>query len=1497
LWKFTGAYDGTGFTPLTPPSNLIQVSLGNANAVYARDANNNVYSFDPTSGALTQNTDVSANGGATHIAVTSDGSLWHAKPNNPNMNRQLVGSGAASQSIPVKQNLVATVSKVAGTDFGTAHCLATDTQGNTQAYRYDSPYVFKSAARYNASTASGVPLQVEQGVGLLFVIDGNQVDDNPFIYTTRVVTVDAHTGIEVASTPLLPQPMCYTQPVFDPLNNLVYVTTYNAPDATNNTTPGQLLALDPRTLTVKWSFTAPASMDAAALLTGARLFVSDRMGKLYMFDTTAALANPANVQPQWTVNVTTHVPPTTASTYRIAQPVYVPVSAPEYPSDLIYTAVWLYDYSGGRGAENTSGYWMSVWVGDGSINDAPQGLFRSADPNFDYTLLVTAPARGTLSIGSDRAPNYSPAVYYNCYDRVIAVGGGPTLKTFLLPTGDWISTAFTYDDGRTTAPSLTSTGTPPGAGWLWFGTNTGLLYSLDTNLKPVNYTPASVAPPNQSYFYTTPTLYKDAQGNVTVFFNANSADSNAIPSLYGFSPTNGNIAALPTGATTIFALSKQVTNGVIYAAGGTENNTATASQFPQIFGIRVDALAQDERDFIIESQLMQDPQDPGGTGGSTITAPDGNVIPNSVARYQTHLTVVDDKKHPQPNEPVKIWADVAGTVITVDGAQYTIGPDDAAFASVKTGVDGSLVIMSDATDINTSALRVWAGFMDPFERIVVYPDHEWHGRAGQSNANGTVADPNKPNLNTAYSYKPDPNNASAPKPLFTSDEKTQGTPTNVANAVRQMNTGLNPGGNSAASVAGALKTLHGSNPIAPYVAYTTLGGMHYGPNNARAKRTAIVAAPFGFALSKPAGGAHTYTPLSHSDARSAIDALTGKPWDPNNPNGTAAASNARPQTFVIRRSENIFTDFWNWLTNAINKAVSAIENVIVSVADDIMVGINFIVNGVEQAFKAIIKVVEDVVNAIGSFFVQLAKLIEEVIEALCVLFHFGEIIWTHNWLKGLINHEVNGLKDALTKNVKPLFDSFIQSGEDAIKAQFDEWRTQIGGQSFNDQPGAQSSTHSTFQVKDSTGATSSQSVVAGANGQKLKSNLPAGKESTIRAADTADTAGGAPSSVKSAHDAIGDFVSTFINRITGDGDLSAAFTQLQSDFSNLFSAQSGSQFLSSAVTVLLDLLETVLIGLLSVAGAFIDGLFGVIDDLITAVLGFMNTPLDIPFFSWLYKLLFGSDLTILDLVTLVASIPGTMIFMVVQGNYPSQAGLPDPTNLPNGSTATTSATSAQRAGFRPQATQATSSGVQLLLGVVNGLCIIFGVTACSTASDVLDDPPSWVGKAGFSLSIVVTALSLPLIYNDPSNVYRFDWSSYGVSAFIALAGGLGLFIESPATSKILSMVLSSDSACCLAFIIYSYIDDPKGTTAVYAFIGNIFSALPGLFNPLKYLGPIPKGVVIFFDIVGNVVWGVMTTVAALNNVKTAVRQRRLYFPWVSFNPVPQAQPRMLALGR
>jgi hypothetical protein len=1517
LWKFTGALDGTGFTAVSPASNLIQVSLGNTNAVNARDTNGNVYSFDPASGELTQNTDVSANGGAVHIATTSDGSLWHAKPNNANMHRQIIGAGATPDSIPVKQGLTATVNKVAGTGFGAAHCLTQDAQGNTQAYRYDSPYVFKTAKQYNASNATGVPAYVEQGTGLLYLVDSTLVSILPAtVYDTQVVAIDAHTGVEIARTPKLSGSTNHGQPVFDPVHNLVYVATTSPSNQGDNTTPGQLLALDARTLAVKWTFTAAAGIDGTPTLHGGRLCFGDRTGTLYMIDTVAALANPAVVKPVWTLNIpsrNTFDPPLPPiQTYRIPTPLFVTINGTEW----VYSVIWYV-------ADVVSGsipvvLTIQLNAADGTAPEFGNGL-SLINPIQGFTAqfnFLTAPVLGTAVFkGNDQnggASLIQPAIYANLNDMVIAINigtGAVFAERFELPAGDYITTGFTYDDGRGPEDSITSTPPPADAGALWFGTFTGQLYCLNTSLSPVNYTPASIAPPNESYFYTTPTLYKDAQGNVTVFFNSIIPQGSPIPSLYGFDPDNGNFAALPTGATNVAALSKTVTHGVLYVAGFIENDISTATQFPQVFGIRVDQLVQAERDFIIESQLMQDPQDPGGTGGTKVTTSDGNVIPNSVSRYQTHLTVVDDKKHPIPNEPVKIWADIPGTVITIEGTPYTIGPDDAAYASVKTGADGCVVITTDATDVNASALRAWAAFMDPFERIMVYPDHEWHGRVAQSNINAQP-DPGKPNLNTAYKYDG--------TPLFTSDEtKPGGTTTNVANAVGQMNSGLNPGGNSPAAFAGALKTLHGSNPITPYVAYTTLGGMHYGPNNARAKRTATVAAPFGFQLSKPQGGAHTYTPLTHSDARSAIDALTGKPWDPNNPNGTAASG--APATFVIQRGSDLFTDFWNWLKGV----VANIENVIVSVADDIMVGINFIANGVEQAFRAVIKVIEDVVNAIGSFFLQLLKAIEDLIAALSILFHFGEIIWTHRWLASLLADQKEQLKTVLIANAKTNIDNWLTTSEATISGFIDSVKAELSPQqSFNTTPGAGATPHSAMTAgpgqAGNTNAGSSQAVQGGWGIQKMKSgfNVPGGSSSLSSAATSAahvaatqaTTSAAATAAPNAASDdPVSAFITGFLNSLKTNTQLSQALSDTQTDINTLFTATSPSAFFTGLLTTLLDILKVMLDAALAISQAVVDGVFDALSDIIDAIWAAIDNPINFPFISWLYQLLFQEPLTLLNLATLVAAIPITVIYRVVAGEYPQDSNNASPygpssasTNAANGASASTALVSSPQ-----RALIVAPNWAQKLIGTASGIFnLIYGILSAINDFIFAIDPEGdlgtvvgWLGNITVGLGLVNALLGYPGFSTALGAITVDTWISYGLGCIASCFGVIGLsnFSWDEGETIILGVVNSILYVVLLIAGIVAFVNNgQRDVNTDLGFASAVFGCVPTIINPIKFfdreLAALDSGV----DLLSGLATCALTIAATWHSEPSEIRQRRLFFPFVPHAPRP-AQAHPLAL--
>ena len=139
----------------------------------------------------------------------------------------------------------------------------------------------------------------------------------------------------------------------------------------------------------------------------------------------------------------------------------------------------------------------------------------------------------------------------------------------------------------------------------------------------------------------------------------------------------------------------------------------------------------------------------------------------------------------------------------VNGQSVTLGPNDDQYAVVTTGTDGALVITSgstqrdssgkfvDGADMTALPLRAWAHFMDPYERMVVYRDREFHNRVSTAHATDAgqagADDPTRANLQTAQAYgavqKGGGNTGTS---LFTDQQKQQSQPQNVANAIQKM---------------------------------------------------------------------------------------------------------------------------------------------------------------------------------------------------------------------------------------------------------------------------------------------------------------------------------------------------------------------------------------------------------------------------------------------------------------------------------------------------------------------------------------------------------------------------------------------------------------------------------------------------------------------------------------------------------------------------------------
>ncbi|MEX5219499.1 MAG: hypothetical protein NW701_16850, partial [Nitrospira sp.] len=900
LYKWDGkegwAHQATSAVPLA------QIALGDETHIWVRDNNNQAHRYSNQDHTFTA-VDLGAGvPNPTHMAATSDGTLWHCNNSNADAFRFISGETTASAAIPVRQGSVTGVQKVAGTGFGAAHCLVTAGDGSAQVYSYESPYLFKTATNYRMLGDSGVTgAQFAQGLGNLYFVQFVSSPASGY-QIVRFVALNAHTGREVAGSAPLDGQTTYTGMVFDPLNDLVYVGTSPMADL-DQTTAGQLMALDAHTLAVKWTFTADAGIDAVPTLNGTQLCFGDRQGKLYAIDTRAASAGaPAAPTVQWKITL----PVTQAQTHRVTTPLYT--------NGLIYVAFWDVNVQ----CDACLGPTVLSWV-----FCRPDGTNLSPI----YQLLpqpVTTVLPGMLQspvVGQATFNNVlQPCLFINGTSEVYAallVNPDPdnlnTFKQFTLPSGT-VVTGFTYDDGSRAGGGLAGSSQPSASTRLWFGDSNGNLWGLDQNMSPADGAPVRVDKRDtlKLTLSTTPVLYKDPKGGLTVLFGVFDSTGTLPSALWGYDPTNHNVASIPAGITYLNVLSPTVTNGIIWAGGIV---AVTGGSLPsQVFGIRVDELPQALRDFIIESQLMQDP-DPTAQGGSSNPT---NPIPPSVARYQTHLTVVDDQKNPQPYEPVKIWADKPDSQITVDGRPFTIGPGDAEFASVTTGPDGSLVIVSDATDMFASPLRVWATFMDPYERIVVYPDQEFHARVTTAHASSGDDDPDKVNLQTAHNY----NGAS----LFTDQEKSQGQPQNCADAVGLMNKGVGlSGGASQAKFATVMQAIigHGAtgqvdDPSQPdkYLAYADLTGASHFPTNIPAARPANVAAPMGLHFARPQDDKSSppaLTAIHQADALAAIDELPSTKPDAPWLKPSLDAQGAKSRLIV---GDDVFTDFWNWLRGA-----------------------------------------------------------------------------------------------------------------------------------------------------------------------------------------------------------------------------------------------------------------------------------------------------------------------------------------------------------------------------------------------------------------------------------------------------------------------------------------------------------------------------------------------------------------------------------------------------
>jgi hypothetical protein len=406
--------------------------------------------------------------------------------------------------------------------------------------------------------------------------------------------------------------------------------------------------------------------------------------------------------------------------------------------------------------------------------------------------------------------------------------------------------------------------------------------------------------------------------------------------------------------------------------------------------------------------------------------------------------------------------------------------------------------------------------------------------------------------------------------------------------------------------------------------------------------------------------------------------------------------------------------------------------------------------------------------------------------------------------------------------------------------------------------------HTAFQAKSGaigpTSGGSSNAVHCCWGLQKLKTNLPNGSVSGSNTLERhADPA--------SSDDAISDFINQFIASLSSDPVLSAAFTQLKTDINRLFKPSSAAQFFRTALEVLLDILETLLVSMIAVGKAFMDGLLGVkgaIGAIFDAVWGFVTSPIEVPFIGWLYQTLFKEPLTILNALLLVTAIPVTIIYRIVKGQYPSQA-----------------------LGTQITVGAQLPTAVKEVMGLMAGFLSILGGVISSIGDLLVDDAPDWVDKWSLGLGLISQVPGYPLFSSD--NPTGGDYTEYALNVAVALSGIFNL--QEDAEFETLSVIGSILNLTLLAATIAVFISDGQTDGASDAGLAEgIIGTFPGILNPLIY-APEPAALVVaIVDVVAGTAVGGIQMALAMVSTAPAPEPHRWYFPWVAIGGDVQVAP-------
>jgi hypothetical protein len=448
----------------------------------------------------------------------------------------------------------------------------------------------------------------------------------------------------------------------------------------------------------------------------------------------------------------------------------------------------------------------------------------------------------------------------------------------------------------------------------------------------------------------------------------------------------------------------------------------------------------------------------------------------------------------------------------------------------------------------------------------------------------------------------------------------------------------------------------------------------------------------------------------------------------------------------------------DWLDD-IGDFIETVREGLVDLTDTVVNGveatITFVFDGITYHYYATVGLVEQVFDLIEVYFAYLAVTFEELFEWLGQLFSWNDIVRTHEALVYTITQFL-GFVSGSAAQFQTLVDSNFANFQGGVSAAFQQAITTVGSWTITNVG------ESAPSVPPFSAGASNNIVFNG-----FIDNSPAASVSSVNRA-------GATDSISTLMQQISSFAQSM--------ESNPAFVSATTFFENIGGGPD--QIFTQTLQGLLQVAQALVQAALTGAQAVVDALLPLMAEAVQGIEATLQEAWDIPFVSAFYAWITnGEELTTLDLICLIAAIPATILYKLLnQGAAP----FPDEASVSAFEASFSSTTMLQAAGLAPANAPRIALGEGGLLPLSANVLMQVGAAAFTTYAGgltaVLDALPlttpttpiltglSW---ASFGLSVGAQACAFPWF----NSAGAIDCSSAGLAYWLWQYQTIGLGVD------------------------------------------------------------------------------------------------------------------------